>query len=85
MEPKQRNVCAIIALVFVLLGSLNWLLVGLFQLDLVALIFGSMSVVSRILYAVIGTIGTIGAIWMIVYLAQTFRTRDSHTSGFDGK
>lgn len=47
----------IIALILVIVGAVNWGLVGLFGLDLVATIFGSMSVVSRIIYVLIGVAG----------------------------
>ena len=43
-----------IALILVLIGGLNWLLVGLFGFDLVAAIFGPMSAVSRIVYVIVG-------------------------------
>jgi len=43
-----------IALVLVLVGALNWLLVGLFSFDLVAWIFGAMTIVSRIVYILVG-------------------------------
>jgi uncharacterized membrane protein YuzA (DUF378 family) len=33
---------------------LNWLLVGIFSFDVVAAIFGTMSVVARIIYVVVG-------------------------------
>lgn len=46
-----------IVLVFVIIGAINWGLVGFFGLDLVAFLFGSMSVLSRIIYAVIGICG----------------------------
>ena len=46
-----------IVLVLVIIGSINWGLVGFFGLDLVAFLFGSMSVLSRIIYAVIGICG----------------------------
>ena len=44
-------------LVLVIIGAINWGLIGVFGLDLVALIFGSMSIISRIIYAVIGVCG----------------------------
>ena len=47
----------IIVLVLVIIGAINWGLVGFFGLDLVAFLFGSMSVLSRIIYAVIGICG----------------------------
>ena len=46
-----------IVLVLVIIGAINWGLVGFFGLDLVAFLFGSMSVLSRIIYAVIGNCG----------------------------
>lgn len=44
----------IIALVLVIVGGLNWALVGVFNFDLVAAIFGNMSVISRIVYTLVG-------------------------------
>jgi len=48
-----------IALTLVIIGAINWLLIGLFSFDLVATIFGSMSVVSRIIYVLVGIAGLI--------------------------
>ena len=39
-----------VAFVLVIIGALNWLLVGLFQFDVVAAIFGSPTALSRIVY-----------------------------------
>jgi Domain of unknown function (DUF378). len=47
-----------IALLLVIIGALNWLLVGLFQYDLVAAIFGgSATLGSRIVYSLVGVAG----------------------------
>jgi len=47
-----------LALILVIVGALNWLLVGLFQLDLVASIFGGTdSILSRIIYTLVGLAG----------------------------
>jgi len=43
-----------VALILVIIGGLNWALVGLFSFDLVAAIFGDMSVLSRIVYTLVG-------------------------------
>lgn len=43
-----------IALILVIVGGLNWLLVGAFSFDLVAAIFGTMSTLSRIVYILVG-------------------------------
>ena len=51
-----------LALVLVIIGALNWGLVGLFQFDLVGWLFGGMdSVVSRIIFVVVALAG----IWCI--------------------
>lgn len=44
-------------LALVIIGAVNWGLIGFFGVDLVSFIFGSMSVLSRIIYAVIGICG----------------------------
>ncbi|MHB1628321.1 MAG: DUF378 domain-containing protein [Bacilli bacterium] len=45
-------------LVLIIIGALNWLLVGLFQFDLVAAIFGGQAaLLSRIIYTLIGLAG----------------------------
>ena len=60
-----------IALILTIIGGINWLLVGVFQFDLVAWIFGGQAaLVSRIIYTVIGA----AALWCITLL---FRPRDS--------
>ena len=48
-----------IALTLVIIGALNWLLIGLFSFDLVATLFGNMSVFSRIIYVLVGIAGII--------------------------
>ncbi len=55
------------ALVIVIIGALNWLLVGLFKYDLVAALFGgSTSLISRIIYTVVGLAG----LWCISLLVR---------------
>lgn len=48
-----------IALTLVIIGALNWLLIGLFSFDLVATLFGEMSMLSRIVYSLVGVSGLI--------------------------
>ena len=46
------------ALTLVIIGAINWGLIGFFRFDLVAMLFGGMdSIVSRIIYAIIGLAG----------------------------
>ncbi len=50
-----------LALILVIVGALNWGMIGLFQFDLIAAIFGGMgSTISRILYTVVGLAGLWG-------------------------
>lgn len=46
-----------IVLTLIILGSINWGLLGIFQFDLISNIFGYMSVFSRIIYFIIGVSG----------------------------
>ena len=54
-----------ISLLLTIIGGVNWLLVGVFQFDLVAWIFGGQAaLISRIIYTVIGA----AALWCITLL-----------------
>lgn len=52
-----------IAVILVIIGGLNWGLVGFFKYDLVAAIFGDMSGVSRFIYALVG----LAALYMVFW------------------
>lgn len=49
-----------IALVLIVIGAINWGLIGLFRFDLVATLFGEMSALSRIVYSLVGISGLWG-------------------------
>ena len=49
-----------IALVLIIIGAINWGLIGFFKFDLVAAIFGEISALSRIVYALVGVSGLWG-------------------------
>jgi len=55
-----------ITLLLLIVGGLNWGLVGLLDFDLVAAIFGEMSVISRIVYVLVG----VSALAQIVSLVK---------------
>lgn len=55
-----------ITLTLVIVGGLNWGLVGLFNFDLVAALFGEMSALSRIVYVLVGA----SALWQIIPLLK---------------
>lgn len=46
-----------VALVLVIIGALNWGLVGLLETDLVATVLGEASTLSRVVYALVGIAG----------------------------
>lgn len=59
---KKMSAIDWIAIVLVIIGGLNWGLVGFFKYDLVAGIFGgSEAVIARIIYALVG----LAALWLI--------------------
>lgn len=46
-----------IALLLVVIGAINWGLIGFFRFDLVAALFGDMTTLSRIVYSLVGIAG----------------------------
>lgn len=53
-----------IALVLVIIGAINWGLIGFFKFNLVEMIFGNMTMLARIIYALVG----ISGLWAIKIL-----------------
>ena len=41
----------------VIIGAVNWLLIGIFRVDLVAFLFGNLTWLSRIIYTIVGLCG----------------------------
>ena len=64
MEENNMKIVDKIALVLIIIGAINWGLVGIFNFNLVDAIFGTMSVISRIIYALVG----ISGLWAIKML-----------------
>lgn len=54
VATSRLNALDWIALVLLIVGGINWGLVGLFNFDAVAAIFGSMQSVSRVIYILVG-------------------------------
>ena len=48
------HILKIISYVLVIIGAINWGLIGIFNFDLVATIFGDMSLFTRIIYILVG-------------------------------
>ncbi|MHC4062266.1 MAG: DUF378 domain-containing protein [Planctomycetota bacterium] len=64
--------CSVGALV--LIGALNWGLVGLFGFDLVATIFGEMTILSRLVYVIVG----LAAVYDLVLLRSIWKRWHIH-------
>lgn len=67
-----------ITLVLVIIGAINWGLVGLFQFNLVTAIFGDGSALSRIVFIVVGISGIVVA---ATSAALTGPSHERHSSG----
>ena len=59
------------ALVLVIIGAINWGLIGFFRFDLVSSLFGTGTALSRIIFALVGIAG-------LYSLSLLGRDRDSH-------
>ncbi len=51
---KNLNAFDWIALVLLVIGGLNWGMIGLFNVDLVSALFGSMTTLTRVVYSLVG-------------------------------
>ena len=56
--------CKVVGLL-VAIGALNWGLVGLFQIDVVAKLLGSMTGPARAVYTIIGIAGVLKVLWLL--------------------
>lgn len=75
MDKKGVIFLNIAALTLVIIGAINWLLVGIFQFDLVAAIFGgSAAVVSRIIYSLVGLAG----LWCLSFYPKLVHHKNEH-------
>lgn len=58
----MNKVLRLIVLILLVIGGLNWGLVGFFNFDLVAAAFGAMSVASRVVYGIVGIASLVGLV-----------------------
>ena len=63
----MKKALKIILCSLIFIGALNWGLVGILKFDLVAYLFGEMSLISRIIYAIIGVSALIALIFCQVF------------------
>jgi len=62
----KLNILDWVAVILVIVGGLNWGLIGAFNFDLVATIFGAMTMLSKIVYILVG----LSAVYMIYTAAK---------------
>ncbi|MFW6140611.1 MAG: DUF378 domain-containing protein [Acidobacteriota bacterium] len=60
----KLNVLGWVCMILIIIGGLNWLLVGIFSFDLMAAIFGAMSIISRIIYILVG----VAALYVLIFM-----------------
>ncbi len=65
METVQK-----IALIFTIIGAINWGLIGFFDFNLVASLFKEASVVSRIIYSIVGVCGIINIMLLFYHIEK---------------
>lgn len=64
---KKYNILDWVAISLVIIGGLNWGLVGFFDYDLVKVIFGDMTMMSKIIYDLVG----LAALYMIYVVLRS--------------
>jgi uncharacterized membrane protein YuzA (DUF378 family) len=62
MKDSPWKLVDVVAYVLIIVGALNWGLIGFFDFNLVAWLFGDMSTISRVIYALVGLAGIYGIV-----------------------
>lgn len=70
----------IISLILAIIGGLNWGLVGLFNLDLIAMFFGDMTLITKSVYIIIGA-----GSFALLFFAIPWETHSSDIHSHSGK
>lgn len=53
----ERNWLDVVSLILIIIGAINWGLIGFFRFDLISYFFGNLSAISRIIFAIVGIAG----------------------------
>ncbi len=59
-EINAMKIIDTIALILIIIGAINWGLIGIFNFNLVEALFGGFSIISRIIYILVGISGLWG-------------------------
>ncbi|MFP4082257.1 MAG: DUF378 domain-containing protein [Candidatus Aminicenantes bacterium] len=60
----KLNILDWICMILIVIGGLNWLLWGIFEFNLVGAIFGTFSIISRIIYILVG----VAALYVVIFM-----------------
>ncbi len=74
--PRRMTGLDVAAMVLLIIGGVNWGLIGFFGFNLVASLFGDMTALSRLVYALVG----LAAIYSIYTTTKLFGRHDSTSS-----
>ena len=61
----KKEPLGMMATLLLIIGGINWGLVGLIDLDLVAMFFGEMTIISKVIYSLIGLAGVYSLIGLL--------------------
>ena len=61
------KVTSLIALILVIVGAIVWLLVGVFDFNVVSMLFGEASTLSRVIYSLVGLAGLFTVFFIFAY------------------
>jgi len=62
----KKEPLGMLATLLLIIGGVNWGLVGLIDLDLVAMLFGEMTTISKVIYSLIGLAGVYSLIGLLI-------------------
>ena len=68
-----------IVLTVVVIGAINWGLIGFFKFDLVSWLFGSMSLLTRIIYAIVG----LGGLYLLSFYKKVCKKESGQPAPFN--
>lgn len=71
------NVFSVISLILVIVGAINWLLVGIFNFNLVDWITGSATWLASIIYILVGVAGIFLICWLVIRKCNMVTTSDT--------
>lgn len=77
MKRSMWKSVDIVAYSLLLIGALNWGFVALFEMDFVAMLFGPMSTLSRLIYAIVG----LAALYDLLSLQAICKRWEVHMPG----